>query len=229
MTDHLPDDSHRIADHGTAVPVEETSLLLLSGGLDSTALAALHRPDLCLVIDYGQRSAEAETRAATAVCRALSLRLRTITLKLPGLGGGLLLNDDLLADAPSPEWWPYRNQLLVTVAASVALQERLRTVLIGTVASDGERHADGTPEFISALDHLLRLQEGGLRVRAPALGETTMQLLRRSNLGPEVLGWTVSCHRANYPCGTCPGCWKRTTSLTQLGILPPYAQSGQLP
>ena len=57
-------------------------VLLLSGGLDSTALAHMLRPPLCVVVDYGQRCARAETRAATAVCRALDLRLLSVRIDL---------------------------------------------------------------------------------------------------------------------------------------------------
>lgn len=195
------------------------AVLLLSGGLDSTALAALTRPTLCLAIDYGQRSAAGELRAAAAVCRALRLNLSTLTLDLGGLGGGLLKDEDALPGAPSPEWWPYRNQILVTAAASVALQAGLPQVLTGTVAGDGARHIDGRPAFYQALDCLIRMQEGGIRVRTPAITETSAELVLRSGLTEDVLGWTVSCHRASFPCGDCPGCWKRTKVLSDLGIL----------
>jgi 7-cyano-7-deazaguanine synthase len=205
--------SGEIAQDGT------DAVLLLSGGLDSTALAALTRPAVCLAVDYGQRSAVGEFRAAAAVCRALRLTLSTLTLDLGGLGGGLLKDEDVLPGAPSPEWWPYRNQILVTAAASVALQAGLPQVLTGTVAGDGSRHIDGRPAFYQALDCLISMQEGGIRVRAPAINETSAELVRRSGLTEDVLGWTVSCHRASFPCGDCPGCWKRTKVLSDLGIL----------
>jgi 7-cyano-7-deazaguanine synthase in queuosine biosynthesis len=35
-----------------------------------------------------------------------------------------------------------------------------------------------------------------------------------------VLGWTVSCHRSDLPCGNCPGCWKRERALRQTAIQP---------
>lgn len=195
------------------------AVLLLSGGLDSTALAALCRPGLCLVVDYGQRSAAGELRAARAVCRALDLRVETLTLDLGGLGGGLLKNEEEIPGAPSPEWWPYRNQILVTAAASVALQAGLPQVLAGSVAGDGTRHIDGGPAFYQALDRVISMQEGGIRVFAPAISETSTELVRRSGLTEEVLGWTVSCHRASFPCGDCPGCWKRGQVLSELGLL----------
>lgn len=195
------------------------AVLLLSGGIDSTALAALSRPALCLAIDYGQRSAAGEMRAAVAICRTLSLQLKTLRLDLGGLGGGLLKDEKVIPGAPSPEWWPYRNQLLVTAAASVALREGLSRVLVGTVAGDGIRHLDGRAEFYEVLDRLVSMQEGGVRVNVPAIEQTSVELVRRSGLAEDVLAWTISCHRASFPCGDCPGCWKRGRVLSELGFL----------
>lgn len=195
-------------------------LLLLSGGVDSTALAALCRPDHALFIDYGQRPAAAEQRAATQVARLLGLPLTTLQLDLRPLGGGLLLNEAAQPGAPSPEWWPYRNQFLVTAGAAIAFQRGLRQVLVGTVLGDGERHADGTARFYAALDELLRLQEGNISVAAPGIDRTSEELVAASGLGANVLGWTVSCHRSNLPCGDCPGCWKRARVLRVAGVQP---------
>ncbi|OPX13520.1 7-cyano-7-deazaguanine synthase [Gordonia sp. i37] len=201
-------------------PPGTSGVLLLSGGLDSTALAAILRPTLCLAIAYGQRPAAAETRAAAAVCRELDLDCATITLDLAAIGSGLLLDDGPAPpDAASPEWWPFRNQLLVTAAAAVALNHGLHDVYIGTVAGDGERHADGTQAFYDALNTVMAVQEGAVKVHTPAIGCSTTDLLRRSGLGPSQLGWTTSCHRSDTPCGACPGCWKRHRVLADLQIL----------
>ena len=198
---------------------ESKSVLLLSGGLDSTALAAIERPTLCLAIDYGQRPARSEIRAAGAVSSALGLDFESLRLDLGSLGGGLLKGDDPLPGAPSPEWWPFRNQMLVTAAACIAARYGFETVLIGSVAGDGDRHRDGTSEFYQRLDDLVSMQEGTVHISAPAIGETSAKLLSRSGLGDELLGWTVSCHRSNFPCGACPGCWKRSAVLADVGLL----------
>jgi 7-cyano-7-deazaguanine synthase len=202
-------------------PTASGGLLLLSGGLDSTALAAVRPPAAAVFVDYGQRPAAAEQRAATAVAGALGLELHEVQLDLRSIGGGLLLNETALRGSPSPEWWPYRNQMLVTAAAAVALRLGLDSVVVGTVAGDGARHADGTVPFYDALRTLLRLQEGGIDVLTPVIAETTEQLVGRSGLPEGVLGWTVSCHRSELPCGDCPGCWKRARVLSTLGLLQP--------
>lgn len=203
-------------------------LLLFSGGLDSTAIAATLRPKLLLFVDYGQRPASAELTAATNVARVLELPLKAVTLGIGAFGSGLLHDENAstISDAPSPEWWPYRNQFLATAGAAVALQHECSAVALGSVKSDGERHKDGTPDFYEKLDGLIAYQEGSIRVTAPAIGLTTEELLDKSSLGEEVLGWTTSCHRSNLPCGNCPGCWKRQRVLATIGI-PGYTWGNQ--
>ncbi|WP_457134578.1 7-cyano-7-deazaguanine synthase [Mycobacteroides abscessus] len=194
-------------------------VLLLSGGLDSVALAALLKPTLCLAVDYGQRPASAELQAAQRICHILDLPYRSITIDLRSLGAGLLLNESPSAIAPSPEWWPFRNQFLATAAAAVAIQTGQQDVYIGTVAGDGDRHADGTPPFYAALNAVLAVQEGSIQVHTPGIALTTTDLVKRSMLPESAIAWTVSCHRTNTGCGACPGCWKRQRVLRDLGIL----------
>src|SRR3954447_9278283 len=104
------------------------AILLLSGGIDSLAVASLCRPSRTLFIDYGQRPALAEGRAAAMLAQRLGLPHEHIVLGLDAIGGGLLSDDVPAPGSPSPEWWPYRNQLLVTAAAVVALRHDLDEV-----------------------------------------------------------------------------------------------------
>jgi 7-cyano-7-deazaguanine synthase len=60
--------------------------ILLSGGLDSVALAALMRPALAIAVDYGQTCARAELTAAKAVAAALSLRFLTVRADCSSVG-----------------------------------------------------------------------------------------------------------------------------------------------
>lgn len=194
-------------------------LLLLSGGLESAALAAWRRPRMTLTVDYGQRPAAGELAAAAAVCQELGLDHHVLRVDCAALGTGLLAAREVIDDAPSPEWWPYRNQLLVTLAAGWGLPHRARSIIVGSVATDGERHMDGTAAFYAALDAVVSMQEGGVRVQVPAIEMTSEQLIERSGVSDSVLGWTHSCHRANLACGACPGCAKRREVLTRLGRL----------
>lgn len=139
----------------------------------------------------------------------------------------MLSGDTELSDAPSPEWWPFRNQLLVSFAAAWVIRNRAQLkslagrveIVVGSVVSDGTRHLDGTEGFYEALDALLARQEGNIGVTASAITLETTDLILKSEVSDRVLGWTHSCHRSDLPCGECPGCYKRLAVLTQLARL----------
>ncbi|KRF21036.1 hydrolase [Nocardioides sp. Soil797] len=189
-------------------------VLLLSGGLDSTSVAAWQRPEHCLVIDYGQRAAAAERRAAAAVATDLDLPYTHITVNASAVSGGLMANQPHSV-GETPEWWPYRNQFLITVAAGWAVLRAYDEILVGTVAGDGDRHADGTQTFYDAMTAVLQSQEGRLSVSAPAIHLAAPALIHESNVTDSTLGWTHSCHVDNLPCGRCPGCVKRAEVLAR--------------
>lgn len=193
-----------------------TDLLLLSGGLDSTALAVIHRPAVCLTVDYGQRAAQGEIQASREICRELVLRHDVLALPLHELGAGLMAGDSESILSEHPEFWPFRNMLLITLGAIYSAKYGLDRVLIGTSATD-LRHRDGSPEFLQRMADVVRIQEGGIEVVAPALEDDALSLIRRSGAPASVLGWTHSCHVSVIACGHCPGCYKHSNTLEELG------------
>jgi 7-cyano-7-deazaguanine synthase len=195
---------------------------LLSGGLDSSAIASWRRPEHCVFVDYGQRPARGEARSSAAVARALDLPLKTITVDLHDVGSGLMSRaPDGLAISPKVEWWPYRNQFLITLAAAYALKRGAEAVVIGTVREDGERFADGTQGFIELMIAVLGAQEGHINLIAPAARMTSADLITKSGIEDDVLGWTQSCHLSDLACGGCPGCRHRAEVLAACGRLQP--------
>lgn len=181
--------------------------LLLSGGMDSIAVAFWQRPEIAITIDYGQRAAEAEIAAASQVAREIGMQHEIITIDCRAIGSGDMAGNDALGVAPVPEWWPFRNQLLVTFAAARGIVLGVTEVMTGSVLSDGT-HADGRPEFYDAMDRVTAVQEGGIRISAPALTMTTAELVRHSGVPREILAWAHSCHTGNLACGQCRGCVK---------------------
>lgn len=181
--------------------------LLLSGGMDSIALAFWKRPEIAFTINYGQRAAEAEVTAASQVASELDIQHEVIKIDCTPIGSGDMAGNNALTIAPVPEWWPFRNQLLITFAAARGLALGVTEVMTGSVSSDGS-HADGRPGFYQKMDALTAFQEGGIKVTAPALEMTTAELIRRSNVPREILAWAHSCHTGNLACGHCRGCVK---------------------
>jgi 7-cyano-7-deazaguanine synthase len=189
-------------------------VILLSGGLDSTALAWWCKPDLALTIDYGQVVACSERHAADAIARDLGLPHQILSVDCAKLGRGDLGQKDPSSHGSTSEWWPYRNQLLITMAASFLVDHSPLEILIGTVKGDGKLHRDGSKRFLQRANALLRCQEGQVAVSAPGINLTTQELLITSGVPREILGWTVSCNRSELQCGQCGGCRKRAHALS---------------
>ncbi|EMA09809.1 7-cyano-7-deazaguanine synthase [Haloarcula marismortui] len=191
------------------------SVLLLSGGIDSTALAYSQRPDLAITVDYGQICAEAEIQAATQVCAELNIEHTVIEVDCSELGVGSLSNDEQIDVGSTPEWWPFRNQLIITLSAMRSVQKGGEELILGTVKTD-QQHADGKKEFYAMMDSLLSFQEGNLNVSAPAIDLTTRELIEETETPLSILGWTHSCLESNTPCGECSGCVNRNNVLNEL-------------
>jgi len=184
--------------------------------MDSAALAFWKRPALGITIDYGQASARGEIRGAAQIAKELGITHEIIRLDCSALGSGDLAGKPAIEGSPAPEWWPYRNQFLVTVAAMKAIPLGITSLLVGSVKSDSF-HVDGRAEFYEQLDRLVAMQEGSLRVEAPGLAYTAAELIRLSGIPDSLIGWAHSCHKAEYACGNCRGCWKRQNVLDELG------------
>jgi 7-cyano-7-deazaguanine synthase len=182
-----------------------------SGGLDSAAIAFWRRPDVCITIDYGQNAAQGEMTAAESLCKHMRLKHRIIRADLSALGSGTMANQPTSRTALAPEFWPYRNQMLITLGAMLMQPHGLKEIWIGAVSTD--RHRDGRPSFIRAVDTTMRIQEGRVKVHAPAITLNSVQLLKKANFPKRLVGLTFSCHVHRYACGQCGGCRKHLETV----------------
>nr|WP_018416541.1 7-cyano-7-deazaguanine synthase [Teredinibacter turnerae] len=189
---------------------------LLSGGMDSLALAFMVKPDFAFNIDYGQKCSRAERRASREFCRNTGIPLVELDIDCSCIGSGDLNGTEPASVAPKSDWWPFRNQLLITLCAAKAIEVGCSKLDIGTVCSD-EYHVDGSSKFIEKMNDLLSLQEGGISLDAPAIHMTTVELVQRSQIPFDLLALSHSCHKANIPCTNCRGCNKHYSCLKDLG------------
>jgi 7-cyano-7-deazaguanine synthase len=207
-----------------------TALALLSGGLDSTVAAALHRArtgpvELGLCVDYGQRAAEPERRAAEAVGAALGFPVLTTTLPLLAE-----ITDTALVrrgrPVPHPEpgrldadasatadavWVPNRNGVLVNLAAALAEARGLRFVIVGFNAEEAATFPDNTPRFVESLNACLQdSTRGRVTVVCPTLHLTKAQLLAEGLAVGAPVQFSWSCYEGGArPCGRCESCRRR--------------------
>lgn len=191
--------------------------ILLSGGQDSLALTFWKRPDFAFTIDYGQKAAQAELRVSKEICRQLNIHHHIIRLICSEIFSGELFGKTPVSFAPYPDWVPFRNQLLTTIAAIKAVELGVNVLYSGQVSND-KNHSDGTPSFVNALSSLLSLQEGNILLEAPAINLTTAKLVMKSGIPKSIFSLAHSCNKSNIPCGSCRGCNKHSSVLTEIGF-----------
>lgn len=189
--------------------------ILLSGGMDSISLAFWQRPSIAITIDYGQLPAEKEIRTSKIVSDVLKMDHHVIKIDCGELGSGDLINKAALTTSPSPEWWPFRNQLLITFALMKSIKLNINQIMVASVRSDGF-HKDGTAEFYEAINTLATCQEGNIAVTAPCIKFNTVELIKLSQVPKEILLWAHSCHKSNIACGNCRGCLKYSQVMQEL-------------
>lgn len=186
--------------------------VLLSGGLDSAALAVWKRPKVAITVDYGQVPAAAELTSARRIAHDLAIEHCVLQVDCAMLGRGVMTGAPPDSAASTPEWWPFRNQLLITLAVMKLVGTGVTELMLGTVRSD-RRHADGRKRFYSAINRLLQAQEYQPRITAPAMGMTSEALVRASGVARSLAGWTHSCQVSVIACGGCSACLKRQRVL----------------
>lgn len=189
--------------------------ILLSGGIDSIALAYWQKPDVAFTLNYGQSPALAEIRASKAVATALGISHYVVEVDCSSLGSGDLINQKALEDSPSSEWWPYRNQMLITLACMKGISLGITELMAASVKSDGF-HKDGTFDFYQLINNLVSYQEGGIKVSSPCIDMTSVELVRESKIPNSLLYWAHSCHTNNSPCTSCRGCNKYRQVMYEL-------------
>lgn len=182
--------------------------ILLSGGIDSICLAYHLKPHIAYTIDYGQTVAEREIYVSNFVCQKLGIQHKVIRVDCKNLGSGTLANSDNLSISPSEEWWPFRNQLLITLASMQGIKDDISEIYLASVKSDNF-HKDGTKNFYKLSDELVSYQEGKIRILCPTLEYFSHELVSKFKVPLELLSIAHSCHISNFACGKCSGCIKQ--------------------
>ena len=212
------------------------TLVLLSGGMDSTVLLAdtIHRaggrPVHAIAVDYGQRHAR-EIGFAALIADHYSVPFDVIDLT----GYGLHVTSALTStDVAVPEGHyadasmaatvvPNRNAVLLMVAVGIAASRNLARVVTAVHAGDHPVYPDCRPEFILAANNAALLgTDGQVSIEAPFVNitKTTIATLGARHGAPFHLTW--SCYQGGTDhCGRCGTCVERKEAFVDSGIPDP--------
>ncbi|MBX3372690.1 MAG: 7-cyano-7-deazaguanine synthase QueC [Phycisphaeraceae bacterium] len=227
-----------------------TTIVLLSGGLDSAVTLAIARAtgDRCLALsfDYGQRH-RIELEAAARVARALGAHEhRTVRIDLRAFGGSAL-TDEITVPRDRPAhamaagipvtYVPARNTIFLSFALAWAEVTGAARIAIGVNAVDFSGYPDCRPAFIEAFERVANLgtrlgQEDGrstsapprIAIEAPLIHLSKAAIIQRGlSLGVD-FGLTISCYdpgAGGRPCGHCDACILRAAGFAAAGAVDP--------
>ena len=183
---------------------------LVSGGLDSTLMAALARDlgerQFPLYVDFGQCAKQRELAACRQSLKALKLP-QPMIMDVSGFGKTIRSSlTDRRLRIYEDAFTPGRNLLFLMVGAAYAHQVGAEAVAIGLLHEDTSLFPDQTQDFLSSAEATLALAiDRPIRVVAP-LAEfhkaDVVALAKEKGIGP-----TYSCHLGDKdPCGRCIAC-----------------------
>ncbi len=215
--------------------MSKLAVVLLSGGLDSTTVAAIAREQgyriLALTIDYDQRH-RIELAHAARVAAAIGVdRHIVLPLDLRGFGGSALTADiDVPKGGVEPgipvTYVPARNTIFLSVALGWAESAGAKDLFIGVNALDYSGYPDCRPAFIAAFEAMANVatRAGGFTVHTPLSAMTKADIVREgARLGVD-FGMTWSCYDPTpegRPCGVCDSCRLRAKGFAEAGSVDP--------
>ncbi len=206
--------------NGRTVKAMPKTAVLVSGGVESTTL--LHQEAkapgkilLPLFLDYGQRGAALERKAASSQCRTLGLTLEA--LDISGTAAVFHAGQSRLFHVPLP----HRNLVALSLGLSLADKREADRLLLGLNREDGTESPAATPGF---LEGFRRMAAGlsRIRVEAPLIGKSKADIIHLGAALGVDFSRTYSCLLGySRPCGRCSQCRKREAAFAAAGLAEP--------
>ena len=206
------------------------SLIVLSGGLDSTTMLYEFRERIALAVSfhYGSNHNDKELAFAKLHCERLGIPHKIIHLPF----FKELFHSSLLEGAAAiPEGnydeanmkstvGPFRNGIMLSIAAGIAENEKLQFIMLANHAGDHTIYPDCRPEFVEAMDKAVHAGTwNGVRLLTPYTHITKADIASHGKELGINYAETWSCYKGGeHHCGVCGTCRERKEALAQAGI-----------
>ncbi len=212
--------------------MEKDAILVLSGGMDSTTMLHEYKDRIALAVNfnYGANHNAREAACARENCRRLGIELVEIDLAFMGR----YFESSLLSGAEAiPEGHyedenmrstvvPFRNGIMLAVAAGLAESRGLKAVMIANHGGDHAIYPDCRENFVRAMG--AAIGEGTydhVELRAPYTNLTKADIARRGVALGVDYSLTYSCYKGGAKhCGRCGTCVERREALLAAGLTP---------
>lgn len=207
------------------------SIIILSGGLDSTTMLYDYADSIALALsfDYGSNHNKKELAFAAYHCNQLGIEHIIIPLEFihQYFHSSLLSGAEAIPEGQYDDESmrstvvPFRNGIMLAIAAGMAEDRRLARILMANHSGDHAIYPDCRPEFVQAL--AAAVQAGtynGVELFTPYTHWTKTDIARRGKeLGIDY-SKTWSCYKGGEKhCGKCGTCTERRQALQEAGII----------
>jgi 7-cyano-7-deazaguanine synthase len=216
------------------------SVILLSGGLDSTTCLALakSRKEECysLSFNYGQKHST-ELNRAKQIAQLLGVQRHEIVSLPVEIFTGSALTDTHI-DVPEytdstdipVTYVPARNTIFLAIALGWAESVGANRIYIGVSAVDYSNYPDCRPEYIAAFQTMANLatrcgiESDGIKIETPLIKLSKAETIKLGlSLGVNYQ-LTVSCYNLDVKgnaCGKCASCCLRRKGFNECGVTDP--------
>ena len=206
------------------------TLLVLSGGLDSTTLLYDYADSIALAVTFQYGSNHNKREAAFAKYHCDKLGIEHIEIDLAFMGkyfkSSLLDGADAIPEGNYDEdnmkstVVPFRNGIMLSVAAGLAESRGLKNVMMANHSGDHAIYPDCRPEFVKAITAAIEAGTyEGVKLVAPYTDITKADIVSRgAKLGIDY-SKTYSCYKGGeHHCGVCGTCRERKEAFTLAGV-----------
>lgn len=206
------------------------SVIVVSGGMDSITLLYDKKEEIALAVtfDYGSKHNAREIAWAKVHCGRLGIRHIVIKLDFMQkyftsslLEGGDEIPEGHYADENMKSTVvPFRNGIMLSVAAGIAESNGLKKILIANHGGDHTIYPDCRPEFIGAMDRAIANGTyKDVRIDAPYTNITKADIAKKGKRLGIDYSETWSCYKGGERhCGKCGTCIERKEAMALAGI-----------
>ena len=209
------------------------SILILSGGMDSTTLLYDQQDRIAVAVTfgYGSKHNAREIPFARLHCERLGIDHLVIPLGFMSqyfesslLEGGAEIPEGHYADDNMKSTVvPFRNGIMLSIAIGLAESRGLKYVMMANHGGDHTIYPDCRPEFVSAMSEAARTGTfPGITLLCPFTNLTKGQIATRGRELGINYAETWSCYKGQEKhCGKCGTCVERQEALAEAGIADP--------
>ena len=206
------------------------SVLILSGGVDSTTLLYEYRDRIALAVSfhYGSNHNDNEIPFAEYHCKKLGIKHITIPLSFMKeyfqsslLSGAEAIPEGSYDDENMKSTVvPFRNGIMLSVAAGLAETHGMKHVMMANHSGDHAIYPDCRPQFASAMSKAIEAGTyDGITLETPYTNLTKSEIVRRGGEMGVDYTQTWSCYKGGrIHCGKCGTCQERKEAFKLAGI-----------